>query len=253
MKTVSSGMTHIGRIRGKNEDRLLVNDELGLYVVADGMGGHAGGEEASRIAVETIEQVITRLKDDLSATLPYGYEEKIPPPARGLKYSIRLAGEEIYRKARELPEYQGMGTTVTALWLEAEEAHIAHVGDCRGYLLRDGKIEQLTEDHSWVQEQLNAGTISAEEAKGHQLRNIITRSVGFEEDVKIDTYRQDLKLGDIHLLCSDGLSNLVSEAELNEITLPSTPEMACQQLVDLANERGGKDNITVVIVRIEQL
>ncbi len=231
----------------------MANDELHLYIVADGMGGHAGGDEASRIVVETIEQVITRLKDDLSATLPYAYEEKVPPPARGLKYSIMLAGEKIYRKARQLPEYQGMGTTVTALWLEAEEAHIAHVGDCRGYLLRNGKIEQLTEDHSWVQEQLNAGTISAEEARGHQLRNIITRSVGFEEDVKIDTYRQDLKPGDIHLLCSDGLSNLVSEVELNEITFSLTPEMACQQLVDLANERGGKDNITVVIVRVEQL
>ncbi len=253
MKVVSSGITHIGKSRKKNEDRFLVNDELGLYIVADGMGGHAGGEEASRMAVETIEKVITRLKDDLDATLPYAYEEKIPPAARGLKYSVRLAGEKIYRKARQSPEYQGMGTTVTALWLEAKEAHIAHVGDCRGYLLRDGKIGQLTEDHSWVQQQVDAGIISPEEAREHELRNIITRSVGFEEDVKIDTYSKDLKPGDIHLICSDGLSNPVSEVELNEITLSSTPEMACQQMVDLANERGGRDNITVVIVRVEGL
>lgn len=253
MKVISSGMSHIGKVRKRNEDRFLVNDELGLYTVADGMGGHAGGEEASRIAVETVEQVISRLMNNPSATLPYSYEERVSPAARGLKYSIRLASEKIYREAKQSPEYQGMGTTVTALWLADKEAHIAHVGDCRGYLLRDGKIEQLTEDHSWVQQQVNAGNISAEEARKHELRNVITRSVGFEEDVEIDTYSKDLKLGDIHLLCSDGLFNLVSEVELNEITLSSTPDKACRQMVDLANNRGGTDNITVVIVRVEQL
>ncbi|UCD84763.1 MAG: Stp1/IreP family PP2C-type Ser/Thr phosphatase [Deltaproteobacteria bacterium] len=253
MKVISDGMTHIGMVRTRNEDHFIVNDELSLYIVADGMGGHVGGEEASRIAIETVEQVITRLKNNPDDTLPYTYEEKIAPPARALKYSVRLASDKIYQKARQSPEYRGMGTTVTALWLEGGGAHIAHVGDCRGYLLRDGKIEQLTEDHSWVQEQVNAGNISAEEAKNHRLRNVITRSVGFEEDVEIDTYSGDLRAGDIHLLCSDGLSSLVNEAELNKIARDSEPEEACRQMVDLANERGGTDNITVVIVRVEEL
>jgi protein phosphatase len=235
--------------REHNEDSFLVNEELGLYVVCDGMGGHAGGETASRLAVQTVEKelISARLRTDDPFASTAGYEDT--PLAGALQEAIEGACSMVYRTSRSQAELQGMGTTCVALLVHGEVAVVGHVGDSRAYLVREGGIRQLTEDHSLVNEQVRAGLLTSEEAKHSRLRNIITRSVGFEEDVLVDVVGFESKPGDRLLLCSDGLCNLVDMEEIR-ITLASErdPAEMCKSLVGLANERGGDDNITVIAV-----
>jgi len=235
--------------REHNEDSFLVNEDLGLYVVCDGMGGHAGGETASRLAVQTVEKelISARLRTDD----PFASDESFDktPLAAALQEAIEGACSVVYRTSRSEPQLGGMGTTCIALLLHRDIAVVGHVGDSRAYLVRDGGILQLTEDHSLVNEQVRAGLLTSEEAKHSRLRNIITRSVGFEEDVLVDVSGFETRTGDRFLLCSDGLSNLVSMEEIR-VTLASErdPADVCKSLVGLANERGGDDNVTVVAV-----
>jgi protein phosphatase len=229
----------VGRKRQKNEDSYLINDELNLFIVADGMGGHAGGEYASRIAIQTIEQ---RFQDSTKDTEIEG--ENI------LRGSIQDAGLKIVAKAEEDRALKGMGTTVIALHLDGKRCVLGHVGDSRGYLFRDGVLEQLTEDHSLVNEQVKSGLITAEEAKTHQFKNIITRSVGVTPEVEVDVVTKKLKMGDAFLLCSDGLSNLVEAREMERELREKEPILAAKYMVDLANKRGGDDNITLVLIEI---
>jgi PPM family protein phosphatase len=235
--------------REHNEDSFLVNEELGLYVVCDGMGGHAGGETASRLAVQTVEKelISARLRADDPFASTAGVDDT--PLAGALQEAIEGACGMVYRTSRSQPELQGMGTTCIALLLHGDVAVVGHVGDSRAYLVREGGILQLTEDHSLVNEQVRAGLLTSEEAKHSRLRNIITRSVGFEEDVLVDVAGVETKAGDRFLLCSDGLSNLVETDEIR-ITLAGErdPAEVCKSLVALANERGGDDNITVIVV-----
>ncbi len=234
MRITSCGMTDVGVKRTNNEDNYLINDEMSLFVCCDGMGGHVGGEFASAIAVNTIEEVLASA--DLSP------EELDVDPDDGpveltrerLRYAIRLAGKRIFEKATEEPEYKGMGTTALALLVEGGNAFVAHVGDSRGYLVRDGVIEQLTEDHSLVNEKIKAGLITPEEAKNHKLKNIITRSLGYMEDVEIDIQVRAVRKGDRFVLCSDGLSGLVETAEIGETTLDHRPQDACRRLIEMA-------------------
>jgi len=213
------------------------------------MGGHAGGETASRLAVQTVEKelISARLRTDDPFASNEGYDKT--PLAVALQQAIEGACSVVYRTSRSQPELGGMGTTCIALLLHGDVAVVGHVGDSRAYLVREGGILQLTEDHSLVNEQVRAGLLTPDEAKHSRLRNIITRSVGFEEDVLVDVIGFETRPGDRFLLCSDGLSNLVSMEEIR-VTLASErdPADVCKSLVGLANERGGDDNITVVAV-----
>ena len=226
MRITSCGMTDVGVKRTNNEDNYLINDELGLFVVCDGMGGHAGGEFASAIAVNTVEEVLT---------------------------NFEAHAERIFEKAQEETEYRGMGTTCITLLMDGGNAFLGHVGDSRAYVVREGRIEQLTEDHSLVNEKIKAGLLTPDQARGHKLKNIITRSLGYTEDVEIDVQVRALRRGDHYVMCSDGLSNLIETGEIGEIVLDGSPQEVARRLIELACARGGDDNVTVVIARVDEV
>jgi protein phosphatase len=261
MKLVPWGLTDVGRKRDHNEDSFLVEPELGLFAVADGMGGHLGGDRASRLAVDILRrEVDTALADGLaSARAPAPTPElernlsrlpEPPPPALVLREATRTASVAIYDLAQADTRLQGMGTTLTALFFHRDRAYLAHVGDSRAYLYRDGKVQQLTEDHSWIHEQVKAGLLTPEDARESKFKHIITRSVGFERDVTVDLQQIPVACGDCYLLCSDGLSNHVETAELEHVLLATYYRRVPPLLVELANERGGDDNVTVVLIYV---
>jgi protein phosphatase len=245
------GVTDVGRKRDHNEDSFLVDDDLGLFVVADGMGGHAGGGTASRLAVDTIQQSLrsARTADPGAFTAPGTLDAS--PLREHLRAAIEAACRGIYRRAQDEPALSGMGTTVTAALVHGGNAYVAHVGDSRCYLLRGGRIYQISEDHSLVNEQVKAGALTPEEARTSRFKNIITRSVGFEEEVQVDLLGVEAERGDVLVLCSDGLSNLVRDEELLKAAATAPADESARALVELANDRGGDDNITVVVVRLE--
>lgn len=253
MRITSCGMTDVGVKRTNNEDNYLINEELNLFVVCDGMGGHVGGEFASAIAVNTVEEVLTTMElrpDQLE--LDGEDDGQVELTREKLRYAIRLAGKRIFQKAQEEPEYRGMGTTCLVLLVDEGNAFVAHVGDSRGYVVREGRIEQLTEDHSLVNQHIKAGLLTPEQAKSHKLKNIITRSLGYMEDVEIDIQVRAVRRGDRFVLCSDGLSNLVETSEIGEAVLDLGPQEAGRKLIETACARGGDDNITVVVARIDE-
>lgn len=240
--------TDLGRIRDNNEDKFefYQPDDPGtlavkgsFYAVADGMGGHAAGQIASELALKT-------------AIKAY-YADSSPMVEESLRAAIQQANALIYEAARAIADRAGMGTTMTALVIRGEEAFIAQVGDSRCYRLHDGKIKQMTEDHSWVSEQVRRGGLSEEEAKYSPFRNVITRSLGNAPNVDVDIYPLDLEAGDQFLLCSDGLSGEVEADEMREAMRKGAPSQAASELVDLALERGGRDNITVLIVAVKDI
>ncbi len=256
MKITSCGITDVGQKRQNNEDNFLINDEINLYVVADGMGGHVGGEFASQIAVTTIEEVIQNVEVDPEATRPdwAALGSNVAISGEKLKYAIRLAGKRIFDRTNDEPELRGMGTTTVAMLFDHNRVFLAHVGDSRAYLVRGTTVAQVTEDHSLVNEQIRLGLITKDAARNHKLKNIITRSVGYQEDVEIDTIVRPVEKGDRFILCSDGLSNLVEEHEILEVVGAAIPtEQAAQKLIDLANNRGGDDNITLIIAQVDEL
>ncbi|MFH1466250.1 MAG: Stp1/IreP family PP2C-type Ser/Thr phosphatase [Pseudomonadota bacterium] len=250
MRITSCGVTDVGMKRTNNEDAYLINDELNLFVVCDGMGGHVGGELASSIAVNTVEEVLSSIEADPSIETP---EDPVEAMREKIRYAIRLAGRRIYEKAVAEPEYKGMGTTVLVLLLDSGNAYIAHVGDSRVYLVREDLIEQLTEDHSLVNEKIRAGVLTPEEARTHKLRNIITRSLGYQEDVDVDIQVRAMRRGDHFVLCTDGLSNLVETGEIGELVRSASPQSAARALIQLACDRGGDDNVTIVICAVEDV
>lgn len=250
MKINSYGLTDVGKKRTRNEDSYLINDDYQLYIVADGMGGHSGGEFASKLAVTTIEEVIQGINSDPEATMISGVNTDDAEYSDRLRYAIEMASSKIFDRALYDTSLKGMGTTTVAALVNNNELNIANVGDSRAYLFHANKLNQLTTDHSLVSEQIKAGLISESDAKNHKLKNIITRSVGFQEEVEIDIKRKKIHMGDRVLLCSDGLSNLVDDKTITEIVNDNDIKTACHTLVDLANEKGGEDNITVVIFEI---
>jgi serine/threonine protein phosphatase PrpC len=247
MKLWAWGLTDVGRKREHNEDAYLVRTDMGLFAVADGMGGHQGGDRASRLAVEIIEREIC--KADLEGSQSVGPSVE-SPPARELRTAARLAGRTIFNLAQKDPRLTGMGTTLTSLFFHGGRAYLAHVGDSRAYLYRDERIEQLTEDHSWIEEQVRSGFMTTAEAQESALKHIITRSVGFESDVEVDQLTLPFLMGDCFLLCSDGLSNHLTEEEIRQCISEGYYARVPEQLVEAANEKGGEDNITVVLVYV---
>jgi len=245
----SAARTDVGMKRDHNEDSFLVNEDLGLYVVCDGMGGHAGGETASRLAVQAVEKELISAK--LRADDPFATEGPLQesPLAAALREAVEGACAAVFRSSRANPELAGMGTTCISLLLHQDQAIVGHVGDSRAYLVRDGQVWQLSEDHSLVNEQVRAGLLTEDEAKHSRLKNIITRSVGFEEDVLVDVVGVETQPGDKFLLCSDGLSNLVANDEIRDAMVRTDLDKVPESLIQLANDRGGDDNVTVVVVQ----
>jgi protein phosphatase len=243
MKPRGWSVTDVGRKREHNEDSFLCSDDLQLYAVADGMGGHLGGERASHMAVEILER-------EMSARLANGPRAEMTADAmaQALRESTAAASKAIFDRAQAEPNYAGMGTTLTGLCFHGGSVTLCHVGDSRAYLFRDGHARQLTEDHSWVQEQVRAGLVSADDDMVSRFRNIITRSVGFEPSASPDILTMLVETGDCFLLCSDGLCNYFSAEELGVVLSGHFYGEAGSALVAMANERGGDDNITCVIV-----
>jgi serine/threonine protein phosphatase PrpC len=244
----SVALTDVGMKREHNEDSFLVNEDLGLYVVCDGMGGHAGGETASRLAVQTVEREL--LSARLRTDNPFASAAELAdtPLAGALREAVEGSCAAVFRTSKLNPELHGMGTTCICLLIHETKALVGHVGDSRAYLVREGEVVQLSEDHSLVNEQVRAGLLTPEEARVSRLKNIITRSVGFEEDVLVDVMGVETKPGDRFLLCSDGLSNLIANEEIGEMLASKPFAEIPKALIDLANDRGGDDNITAVAV-----
>jgi protein phosphatase len=248
MRILAWGITDVGQKRDHNEDSFLICDDLSLFAVADGMGGHQGGDRASRLAVQILEREIRRADLELTEpVLPSGAE---PAPARELKLAAQSAGRTIFNLAQKDPRLTGMGTTLTSLYFHNGRAYLAHVGDSRAYLYRDERIEQLTEDHSWIEEQVRSGFMTTAEAQESALKHIITRSVGFESDVEVDLLALPFLMGDCFLLCSDGLSNHLEDEELRQLLSDCYYSESPDKLVAAANEKGGDDNITVVVAYV---
>jgi len=248
MRLLAWGLTDVGRKREHNEDAFLVRSGMGLFAVADGMGGHQGGDRASRLAVEIVEREIRRAVLD-KATVPIGPGAE-SPASRELRAAARVAGRTIFSLAQQDPRLAGMGTTLTALFFHAGRACLAHVGDSRAYLYRDERIEQLTEDHSWIEEQVRSGFMTTAEAQESALKHIITRSVGFESEVEVDQLALPYLMGDCFLLCSDGLSNHLGTEEIRLCLSEGFYSEVPRKLVEAANIKGGEDNITVVLVYV---
>jgi PPM family protein phosphatase len=249
-KILSFGLTDVGMRRDHNEDSYLVDDEQQLYVVADGMGGHLGGEMASMLAVATIQTSVDDDKKALNGHTNFKGPIEQHPALMLLPKAVKRACAAIFRKAQEVPELQGMGTTCTGVAFIDNYAFFAHVGDSRAYLIRDGRIEQLSEDHSLVNEQLKAGLITPEQARLSRFKHIITRSVGFEEDVAVDTMVVPTQEGDMYVLCSDGLANLLNNTEIRDVVYDNFLRDGPRALVSMGNERGGDDNITVIVLYV---
>jgi len=243
------GLTHVGRQRQHNEDNFLVADQARLYLVADGMGGHAAGEIASRIAVDSISEFIEHSKED-DGTWPHAYDENFRKTTNRLMAAVRIANTRVLEAMRKDARLRGMGTTVVACLADEDFLAVAHVGDSRAYLIRDGQLSRLTNDHSWVFEQVQAGMLTEAEAEKHPLRNVITRALGGALSVNPDASEVETKTGDVVLLCSDGLTGMVPEPEILRTVLETDDlDKACQTLIDKANERGGLDNVTAILVK----
>ena len=252
MRYVAAAKTDVGRRRQGNEDSYCLAPEHGLFVVADGMGGHAAGEVASRLAVETIHEWMAKYLGGESVAVVGPEDPACSAESNYLLSSIRLANRVIYDAAQGRQEYAGMGTTVVSILASNDRLTLAHVGDSRIYRVRGDEIQQVSRDHSFVQQQVDRGIITPEEAEESQYKHMITRALGLKESVEIDVAERPAEAGDTFLLCSDGLSDLLDNEDILAIVKEHADlPQACQKLVDLANLKGGDDNVTVLLLRVE--
>jgi PPM family protein phosphatase len=253
VRITAEALSDVGRKRKGNEDALCLNPEQRLYVVADGMGGHAAGEVASKVAVDAIAEFVELTGGNQEITWPFGLDDSISYEGNRLKTAVRHANTRVIEATRESAEYEGMATTVAAVLVDGDVANLAHVGDSRIYLFSNETIEQLTRDHSWVNEQIEHGAISPEQARSHPLRNVVTRALGGRPDLVVDIQSRRMAAGDMLLLCSDGLTTMVTDEDIARILREAGGDVAkaASALVGEANERGGEDNITVVLVKFE--
>lgn len=248
----AAGLSDRGLKRGHNEDSLSIIQDLGVWIVADGMGGHNAGEVASRQAIESIVDFVRVATHDRDATMPFPTNPRLSGPENLIASAVKVANRDVCNLALEHQEYQGMGTTLVAMHFDphGQSIAIAHVGDSRCYCFRGGVLSQLTLDHSWVSEQLQKKIITAEEAKNHRWKNVITRALGNKLDVEVDVQSQKIQNGDVYLLCSDGLSGMVGDDRMQEILGGHVDlEEAIEALISAANQAGGLDNISVILVR----
>lgn len=231
MRLASGSISHTGLVRGNNEDAILVDGDHALFAVADGVGGHRGGEVASRTAIEALRAGVAA--------------------GRSVQDAITSANEAVIERARGDVDLTGMGTTMTALVVAGRQVLIGHVGDSRAYLLHDGTLRRVTDDHSLVEELVREGRLTPEQAESHPQRNIVTRALGLDEPVQVDVYPLDVVQGDRIILCSDGLTTMVRERDIERIARnEADPQRAAEQLVDAANSAGGEDNTSVVVIDV---
>jgi protein phosphatase len=250
MRIAYSALSDVGRKRKGNEDSFFVNPDQNLFVVADGMGGHAAGEVASRVAVESINEFVCMTSGDEEITWPFGLDESMSYDGNRLKTSVRYANNKVLAATKESVEYEGMATTVVGVLVDGSTANLAHVGDSRIYLFRSGRLTQLTNDHSWVNEQLQGGMLTAEQARSHPLRNVVTRALGGKPDLDVEMQVHEALGGDVLLMCSDGLTTMVPDPEIQRLLVENGGvETAAKALVDEANKNGGEDNITVILLQ----
>ena len=243
-----AGMTDVGCVRKHNEDNMLMASELGLFVVADGLGGHAAGEVASQIVVETIGRFVSDTVEQ-ERTWPVDYDATLSYNANRLQAAVSLSDKAIADDIRSNPERETMGSTVVALLVGGGKATLAHVGDSRAYLLNSTGIRQVTRDHSWVAEQVANGILTASEARVHPFRNVITQALGNGGELSVEVQEMDLSESERLLLCSDGLSGMVPDQQIWEIVSRSSSfQGAVEALVAAARAAGGEDNITAILV-----
>lgn len=257
MKYPAFGKTNVGKKRELNEDSFAVLGEQGVYVVADGMGGHNAGEIASAIAIETVRRFFTSAADDDDMTWPYKIDPTLSLEANKLTVGIKFSNRSIFRKQRENKAYAGMGTTIVAMLLlkESGELYIAHVGDSRAYRSYNGTLEQITEDHSLVNEYLRAGQLTPEQAKSFPHKNVIMRALGMKDNVMVDVQKHTVRPGELYFACSDGLTDMTPDEEIRTILRDhqnDSLEVLADALIKSANDNGGKDNISVVMFKVEE-
>ena len=232
------GQTDVGLKRDINQDSILVDNNLGLFIVADGMGGHRGGEVASALAVETSQEVFEN-------------QHNLSQPKDLIRGAFREASRRIYLKStKENPELMGMGTTMVLAYSHGNSIYMGNVGDSRAYLYKEGKLWQLTEDHSLVNEQIKAGIISPNEPEATVGRNVITRSVGFEEEVDVDVVEREIFPGEMFLMCSDGLSGMISDEKISELCASESPKTIVEECIEAAKNAGGDDNVSVLVMKV---
>jgi serine/threonine protein phosphatase PrpC len=253
MKLSWAVRTDPGLRRSSNEDSYCTRADLGLFVVADGMGGHVAGEVASRIAVETIQTFIGETAGaDKNRTWPFPFEPTISLDGNRLKAAFRLANRQIANAMTDAVDLRGMATTASALLASRERACVAHVGDSRIYVLRAGKLEQITSDHSWVEEQVRAGAMTPTAARQHPWRNVVTRALAGGDDPEIDIVELTPKPGERFLLCSDGLFTVVPHDTIVRLLDERVSlEHVCERLIAAANDAGGPDNVTTLVIEID--
>jgi serine/threonine protein phosphatase PrpC len=251
MRIEAAGTTHVGMKREHNEDALLLLPEERVFAVADGMGGHASGEVASGLAVREIAEFFRLSRQDPDATWPLRLDANLDFAANRLVNAIQLANRRIHEEAQGDARCRGMGTTLAAVHFADGAAVVGWAGDSRVYRFRDGRLSQLSDDHSLLNDYLKSRHLTAEEIENFPHKHVIVRALGMKEHVEIDVVRDEPRDGDLYLVCSDGLTGMVPDGELEEILADAGDlELLAQRLVDRANAAGGNDNVTVVLVRV---
>jgi serine/threonine protein phosphatase PrpC len=255
MRAIAAGLSDVGLQREHNEDSFIVLKEYDLFVVADGMGGHRAGDVASRLATETISEFFKSTANE-DVTWPFHFDTNLSEEENRLLTGIRVANRQIFERSTRSREYHGMGTTVVGAMFSPSKRrmYIGHVGDSRCYRVRDGAIQLLTRDHSLINDYLLAMPDLTEEQRSELPKNVITRALGMQDQVVVDLQHDDPKDGDVYVLCSDGLSGMIPDEEIKRIiSSASNIGDACKNLIEKANEHGGEDNITAVLIKIEEL
>ena len=248
----SAGISDIGRKRNQNEDSLFFDDQMGLYVVADGMGGHLAGEVASKLVVENIRDYIKQKKEsDLAAELPDG-DNELSKEAKHLLSGIELSNQIVHQTALENESYRGMGSTVSAVYFTNETLIVANVGDSPIYLVRDGRIELISVLHTVFAEQ-TARDPEYADLLGNEFKHVLTRAMGVDDRVDVHLHEIPVYKNDILVISSDGLSDKASPEEILQVVERTSSDRACQELVDLANERGGDDNVTTIVLKVKNV
>ncbi len=253
MRAVAAGVTDVGLQRDHNEDSFAILDDHTLYIVADGMGGHRAGDVASKLATEAIVDFFRATAAE-DFTWPFHFDSRLSEEENRLLTGIKIANRQIVERSARSREHHGMGTTVVGCLFSSrkKKMYIGHVGDSRAYRVRDGQIKQMTRDHSLVNDYLLAMPELTEEQRSELPKNVITRALGMQEHVAVDLQADDAQVGDAYVLCSDGLSGMIDDDEILDL-VQSSAELSdvCKKLIALANEHGGEDNVTAVVVRIE--
>lgn len=254
MRAVAFGMTDVGLQRDHNEDSYAVLNEYGLYIVADGMGGHRAGDVASQIATDSISEFFRSTAND-DATWPIAFDANLTEDENRLLSGILIANRRIFERSIRSRECAGMGTTVVGAVFSRRRNrfYVGHVGDSRAYRIRAGTIQQLTRDHSLINDYLMAMPEMTEEQRAELPKNVITRALGMHDNVNVDLMSDEPRIGDVYLLCSDGLSGMITDEQIRDIVVSSRDTMEmCRRLIEQANENGGDDNITVLVVKFDE-